>query len=108
MGGSFAYRVGYFDPQGEYHQVDFLARSTAPVMADAPNFELAAFQSTNHGGCGQNVLFQDCSVRYYTICKQQGQDKNWFLNAEGQHAAGKHPSDIVMIRSESSPLGHRP
>lgn len=103
MGGSFAYRVGYFDKHGNYRQVEFIARSSAPMMADKPSFGFAALQSANHGGGGQNVLFQDRSVRYYSVCKQEGRDKNWFLNEDGQPAAGKHESDVVMIRSEARP-----
>ena len=103
MGGSFAYRVGYYDQQRKYRQVQFVARSNAPMMADKPSFQLAGLQSANHGGCGQNVLFQDCSVRYYSMCREDGRDQNWFLNEDGQHAAGKHESDIVLIRSEASP-----
>ena len=103
MGGSFAYRVGYYDERGRYRQIDFFARSSAPLMADKPSFAFAALRSANHGGGGQNVLFQDGHANYYSVCKQEGRDDNWFLNEDGQPAAGKHESDVVMIRSEARP-----
>lgn len=105
MGGSFAYRIGYFDRRGNYRQVKFTGSSSQPMMADRPSYEMVGFQSPNHGTCGQNVLFQDGSVRYVQICIQTGPDRHWFLNEQDKHAAGMHQSDIVMGRSEASPSG---
>ncbi len=109
MGGSFAYRIGYVDKQKNYRQVDFTQRCNAPVMADKPCSSVVGFQSANHGGCGQNVLFQDQSVRYLQLCiETTDRDKHWFLNEDKQPAAGKHQNDIVMIRSEATPFGRSP
>ena len=105
MGGSFAYRIGYFDEQGNYHQVNFVGSPQAPMMADKPSYQVVGFQSANHGGCGQNVLFQDLSVRYVQICRQNDPDEHWFLNQKGKHAAGIGRHDVVMIRSEARPTG---
>jgi hypothetical protein len=106
MGGSFAYRIGYTDKQGNYRQVDFTQRCNAPVMADKPCTSVVGFQSANHGGCGQNVLFQDQSVRYIQLCiETTDRDKHWFLNEDDQPAAGVNRNDIVMIRSEARPFG---
>ena len=103
MGGSFAYRIGFYDNQGRYHHVKFSGSSCAPMMADKPSYASSSFQSTHHGSCGQNVLFQDESVRYVQICIQTGPDKHWFLNEEEEHAAGTREADIVMGRSEARP-----
>jgi len=103
MGGSFAYRVGYLDRHNNYRNVKFVGSTQAPMMADRPCFELPGFQSDNHRGCGQNVLFQDQSVRYQALCLQQGRDKNWYLNEKNQPAAGVNKHDVVLIRSESRP-----
>ncbi len=105
MGGSFAYRIGYVDKRGSYLQVKFSQRCNAPIMADKPSASVVGFQSANHGGCGQNVLFQDQSVRYVQLCIQTDRDRHWFLNEDDQPAAGKHKHDIVMIRSEARPFG---
>ncbi|NOZ38678.1 MAG: DUF1559 domain-containing protein [Planctomycetes bacterium] len=105
MGGSFAYRIGYVDQHGNYCQVEFSQRCNAPVMADKPSSSVVGFQSANHSGCGQNVMFQDQSVRYVQLCIQTDRDKHWFLNEDNQPAAGKHKQDIVMMRSEARPFG---
>ena len=105
MGGSFAYRIGYFDEQGNFHQIEFSGSSNEPIMADKPSFNVVGFQSDHHKNCGQNVLFQDQSVRYVLICLQNENDEHWFLNADGEHAAGKSEYDIVMARSEAGPSG---
>ena len=106
MGGSFAYRIGYVDKQKNYRQIEFGGRSNAPVMADKPCTSVVGFQSANHGGCGQNVLFQDQSVRYLQFCIETDRsDRHWFLNEDKQPAAGKNLHDIVMIRSEATPFG---
>ena len=104
MGGSFAYRVGYVDTKGRYRQIQFTGRSNAPLMADKPSDQLVGFQSANHGGCGQNVLFQDFSARYVYLCRQEGQDQHWYLNEQGHPAAGTHKNDVVMMSSELRPL----
>ena len=103
MGGSFAYRIGFVDRRNNYVQVKFVGSGQAPMMADKPSFDLQGCQSANHFGCGQNVLFQDQSVRYESTCLQRGRDENWFLNADNQPAAGRHKYDVVMIRSEARP-----
>lgn len=105
MGGSFAYRVGYVDQNGIYRQVKYSGRSNVPIMADKPNSENYGYQSDHHDLCGQNVLFQDQSVRFIQLCIQVNRDKHWFLNEDNQPAAGKHKNDIVMISSEARPSG---
>lgn len=109
MGGSFAYRVGYLSQQEDgqpimYRQIPFTRNSQIPMMADKPSNEIHAYQSANHGGCGQNVLFEDLSIRYVTVCIEQGHDRNWYVNIYGQPGAGTNPEDVVLLRSESFPL----
>ena len=105
MGGSFAYRIGYIDQNGIYRQAKFSGRSNVPIMSDKPNPDYYGYQSYHHGICGQNVLFQDLSVRYIRVCIQTDRDKHWFLNEDKQPAAGKHKYDIVMMPSEATPSG---
>ncbi|MBX3431757.1 MAG: hypothetical protein KF847_00265 [Pirellulales bacterium] len=103
MGGSYAYRFGYFDPQGELHHVRFVGSDSMPVLADAPAVT-QAFRSTPHGPCGQNVLYQSMSVRFVAGCQAPNGDE-LFLNLAGQHAAGLNRDDLVLGRSEFEPLG---
>jgi len=108
MAGSYAYRLGYLNERGEYQRVKFVGRGDAPMLADAPSFSVAGFQSANHGGCGQNVIFQDLSSRYCNQCVTEGSDDHLFLNADGKQAAGRHAMDVVLGRSEIGPAGPLP
>jgi len=105
MAGSYAYRFGYRDEQGRYRQIKFEGRADAPMLADAPNISVAGFQSPNHGGCGQNVVFQDLSARYFDRCSAGKHTDHLFLNEDRQHAAGRHARDVVLGRSEADPAG---
>lgn len=105
MSGSFAYQFGYVDAQGKYRRMKFVGRGDAPMLADAPSFSVAGFQSDNHGGCGQNVLYQDLSSRYCGNCVSENWGDHLFLNDQGRHAAGRNDHDAVLGRSEASPAG---
>ena len=75
----------------------------SPLLADAPSLQLAEFKSANHGGGGQNVLYQDQSVRYQTDCTVPGLQDHLFLNTAGMPAAGRGQLDAVLGRSEATP-----
>jgi hypothetical protein len=105
MAGSYAYRLGYRDQAGNYHQVRFMRLNTSPMLADTPSFSIAGFQSANHGGCGQNVLFQDLSSRHVKLCLTQDDVDHLYLNEDHKHAAGRHKHDVVLGRSEVGPSG---
>lgn len=108
MGGSYAYRLGYWN-DGRYQMLrrgrladrPGFGRS-APLLADAPVAD-NGFRSVNHGGCGQNVLFEDCSVRYLNDCWAPGRDDHLFLNQANLPAAGFGWSDIVLGGSAVTP-----
>ncbi len=120
MGGSYAYRLGYFE-HGTYHYVKYVGRSDAPMLADAPceqtdkkehgsqrniaNHGVAIHHVANHGGCGQNVLFQDMSLRFCTNCVNVDTGDDLYRNTAGRQAAGSHPRDVVLGRSEIRPDG---
>jgi hypothetical protein len=104
MAGDYAYTLGYQDQAGQFHQVRFSGSRHVPMLADAPSQAIAGYQSANHGGCGQNVLFQDLSCRYCTQCQSPVQHDHWFLNEDGQPAAGRHANDIVLGASDSTPV----
>lgn len=64
MGGSFAFRVGYRDAHGAYRPLPFDEPTHEPLLADSPCSRSPDFRSANHGGCGQNVLYADVSVKF--------------------------------------------
>ena len=104
MGGSFAYNMGHFD-NGQYHGPRNFGRSNYPLMADAPRLTSVGHSSFNHGGNGQNVLFEAGNVRYLTAptVDPDGID-NIFVNDEEKVAAGLHPGDAVIGASGASPF----
>ena len=104
MAGDYAFSIGYQDKAGQMHQVDFSGNRQVPMLADAPSSSIAGYQSANHGGCGQNVLFQDLSCSYRTQCKCSERRDHWFLNDEGQVAAGRHAADMVLGASAATPV----
>jgi hypothetical protein len=104
MGGSYAYPIGYVDTAGKLQRIHFGASRVVPMVADAPSPAIAGYQSANHGGCGQNVLFQDLSCRYSNQCKCAQKKDHWYLNDAGQTAAGLHAHDTVLGGSEVVPV----
>jgi hypothetical protein len=104
MAGDYAYSLGYRDPRGQIQQVHFSGSRHIPLLSDSPSQAIAGYQSANHGGCGQNVLFQDLSVKYCTQCKCKAKRDHWFLNDDGQVAAGSHVGDMVLGGSAATPI----
>jgi hypothetical protein len=102
MGGSYGYTLGYEDESG-YHGVKNKHRASFAIMADMPPVTDQGKVSLNHGGCGQNVLYEDGHVSYLTCCNAEGCNDHIFLNEDGQVAAGRHLNDAVIGASQTRP-----
>ena len=72
-------------------------------MSDAPS-DAAPYRSMNHGGCGQNVLFEDGHVQYLTTCNAEGCKDHIFTNDDGLVAPGRHVNDAVIGPSPLKPV----
>lgn len=103
MGGSYGYHLGCV-VNGELRPTRNRSRSTFAVMADSPSFVDSEPASSNHGRCGQNVLFEDGSVRYMTRCKREGCGDVIFLNDRNEISAGLHEDDAVVAPSACTPF----
>ncbi len=103
MGGSYAYQLGFVEGNRLF-AIRNENSCRKPVLADAPCSQLANLSSANHGGCGQNVLFQDGHVRYEkpTAMSEAPLDPI-YLNNDGEEAAGLGRFDTVLGRSEITP-----
>ncbi len=104
MGGSYAYQIGYYEGD-RYHGAIRNERSChKAVLADAPVKESGNLHSSNHGGCGANVLYQSGCVRFQTdaTLAEVSQD-SIYVNAKGEEAAGLGHDDTVLGRSEVTP-----
>lgn len=97
MGGSYGYCLGYI-VGGRYQGTKDLNRSQFALMSDAPG-NLPGYQSLNHGGRGQNVLFEDGRVQFLTSSKPYEEADDFFANDLGLVAAGVHPNDSVIAAS---------
>ncbi len=104
MGGSYGYNLGYLGEDGKYQATTNLHRKNFAIMADAPVPGAAKPYSLNHGGWGQNVLFEDGHVDYLKTCTADGCRDNIFLNDQGRMAAGVHRNDAVIGASAAHPL----
>lgn len=102
LGGSYGYCLGYMR-NGRYHPTRDLNRSNFVLMADAPG-SLPGLQSTNHGGRGQNVLFEDAHVEFVTSSRPFEQADDFYANDLGQVAAGIHRDDSVIGSGTSPPI----
>ncbi len=101
-GGSYGYTMGYI-AGGSYRATRNLGRRFFALMADVFDPSEGKPQSSNHGGCGQNVLFEDGHVVYLTSCCAEGCCDDFFRNDRGHISAGIHRDDSVIGHSAASP-----
>jgi hypothetical protein len=102
MGGAYGYSLGHYEagrlqPTRNRHREDFA------VAADAPSLHLAGFQSNNHRGQGQNVLFEAGNVAFWKTPRPHPQADALFVNEEGYVDAGAGPDDAVLGASHAAP-----
>ncbi len=108
LGGSYGYSLGYLN-NGVYQGTRNQHRDLFPVLADAPHDRCSddprCARSRNHGGAGQNVLFESGRVKFLSSCRP-GENccDNFFTNDDGDVAAGRHEGDAVIGNSGDTPL----
>ncbi|MEX2111746.1 MAG: DUF1559 domain-containing protein [Pirellulales bacterium] len=101
MGGSYGFNLGYVQ-DGRYFSPRNLHRARFAVMADSPSAK-PPYHSANHGGCGQNVLFEDGHVQYLTTCRAHGCRDDFYTNDKGVVGPGLHMYDAVIGSSDTKP-----
>ncbi|MEX2187941.1 MAG: hypothetical protein WD875_14140 [Pirellulales bacterium] len=109
MGGSYGYALGFVN-NGHYVPTQSRGVRWNPILADAYDPYDGRPNSCNHGGCGQNVLFDNGVVGYMSNCRivdstDEGDidDEDIFRNARHEIAAGLGRFDFVLGESSSSP-----
>jgi hypothetical protein len=106
MGGSYGYNLGYV-ADGKYLTPRNAGRAHYALLSDAPSLHLPGHQSTNHGGRGQNVLYEDNRVQFL-VCTFVGAPANTiFLNRDGFAEAGIDEDDSVIGDSTMPALAAR-
>ncbi len=103
MGGSYGYCLGYFD-HGVYHPTQNLYRDYFAIMADSPSLDRPNRQSDNHGGIGQNVLFEDSHVGFFCTTRLGGGNDDIFANDNDEVAPGLNRDDSVIASSGTAPV----
>ena len=103
MGGSYGYSLGHFEGDVYYGTRD-LRRPSFAIVADRPDHARPEFRTANHGGHGQNVLFEDGRVGFLISPASLGSGDRFFLNDEGRVGPGKHRNDSVIVSSTAEPV----
>ena len=103
IGGDFGYGFGYM-VDGRYQDIRNLRRASFALMADAPGSSSPDHQSLNHSGRGQNVLFEDFGVRFLPRPTWDDPVDQFFVNGNGEIAAGINANDSVIGVSSSTPF----
>ena len=101
MGGSYGYSLGYAE-ENQYQARKNQGRAHILLLADLPSSDLEGRRSSNHGGTGQNCLFEDGHVdfvRGHAI----GHDPI-FENDLGLIGTGLHDGDNVIAPSHIPPV----
>jgi prepilin-type processing-associated H-X9-DG protein len=73
-----------------------------PILADAPIRSDGTTVPINHRR-GQNVLFADGHVRFYTVSTAGPDGDDIFCNQAGYVAAGLFKKDVALGRPEERP-----
>lgn len=100
-GGTYSFTLGYIQ-NGKYHPVRLLSRPNYALMSDPIATDKRP--GNNHGQRGMNVLFDNGSIRFITVCQIEGCRDHYYQNDDGQEAAGLHEDDSVLVESGVSPL----
>ncbi len=101
IGGSYGYNLGVV-VNGLHRAPRNLGRTHFAMMSDAPSVQLAGHRSTNHGGRGDNILYEDGHIRYVVEQSTEGDDP--FVNRLGWMEAGLDINDSVVAPSFTPPF----
>ena len=100
--GDYGYSFGHMEGD-QYVSPRNLGRSYVIIAADKPSTRSVDGPSENHGGKGQNCLFEDIHVRFVKG-NSNGEDLI-YVNAYNVVGPGVCPRDSVIGASHLSPLG---
>jgi hypothetical protein len=102
MGGDFGYNMGY-EVGGQLLRACNTRRSTYALAGDAPSNSQPKRVSANHGGRGQNILYEDGRVQFLRSLPTELSDDPYH-NREGWVAPGVDRDDAVLGASADRPL----
>jgi len=103
MGGDFGYCMGYYDKKNRYCSPESRGRPNYAILADKPSMTLPGHSTSNHGGNGQNVWFEDGHIEFLPNPETRCGDAI-YLNNNGECAPSLCPNDSCIGSSCSSVL----
>jgi hypothetical protein len=103
MGGNFGYNMGYLD-DGKLRSAKNEHRTHYAMLADAPSNSQPDRRTANHGGRGQNVLFEDGHIEFLKSLPSPKISDDPFHNRNGIVAAGTDRNDAVLGNSGDRPM----
>lgn len=96
LGGDYGYSLGYYT-DGQYQPPHFQSHAGFVLVADSPSVDNPGRRSQNHGGYGQNCLFED---GHYALIKNSSiAGDAIYENDRGLIAPGTHALDSVIAPS---------
>ncbi len=101
-GGHYANSLGV-RVNNRYGPARFEARQWFAVVADAPTPHLAGRVTSNHGGRGFNVLFEDGHIQFLRGCRLLATDDDLFRSADGYIESGSFKNDSSLGASNAHP-----
>jgi len=103
MGGDYGYTMGYAH-EGKLKRPGNARRSEIGLVSDAPSDRQPARTSANHYGRGQNVFFEDGSIKLVVDVPTTPRADDPFHNRDGLVAAGLDGEDAVLGASADQPF----
>ncbi len=101
-GGSYAYNIGYVEDL-KYRGVVNQGRTHFALLGDAPSYHLPGRRSANHGGRGQNILYEDGHILFVSDPQLLREDDP-LRNRAGYLEAGQDCDDAVVAPSAVRPI----
>jgi hypothetical protein len=102
MGGDYGCNMGYTE-NGEHFAPENSGRSDYVLISDAPSDELPGRRSTNHGGDGQNLLYEDGHIKFIGTLPCPLVPDDPFYNLERRVGAGLNRTDHCIGASCDRP-----
>jgi hypothetical protein len=103
ISSGYRYYVGSANHR-DVEPIKDLQRSYCAVIADAPSEQQPNHRSLNHGGQGQNVLFEDGHVEFLTLLQSSGSADDSSTNEDHLVAIGVHRNESVVAPGGTTPI----
>ncbi len=103
MGGTYGYSLGYID-NDRYVPPKNRNREHFALLGDVPSRDHKLHMTSNHGGRGLNLFFEDGHVKFFKKIPTEGPMDDPFINQKGYVAAGVDHTDAVLGTSSDVPF----